>query len=306
MDTLKAMEAFNQVVAARSFAGAAKTLGLSRAAVTKYVAQLETHLGARLLNRTTRRVSPTEVGEDYFEFCRKLLAKLRDKEAGIAAGQLAAEGTVKVMAPKSFGSLYLGSAVAAFQRRHPRIGVSMFLTDVSLRSVDLVAHGFDLAIRLTDLTDSGLMARRIGTARWHLCAAPAYIEEAGELESPDDLNRHRCLLHIRNPSLPTSAVWRFQRDGHRFDTKVSGTIAMNSVMGLREAALAGAGLTLLPDYCIGAELNAGTLVTVMRNYSIAEEQISVLFPHRELLPMKSRLLIDYLAEAFQNPPWKTV
>ncbi len=303
MDTLKAMEAFSQVAANGSFSGAAENLGLSRAVVTKYIAQLEGHLGVRLLNRTTRRVGLTEVGQDYFDFCGRMLAELRDKEAMIAAGQSAAEGTVKVMAPKSFGGLYLGSAVAAFQRRHPGIGISMFLTDVSLRSVDLVAHGFDLAIRLTDLSDSGLMARRIGIVHWRLCAAPAYIKEAGEPRSPDDLANHRCLLHNRNPSLPTSTVWKFQHGGSTLETKVSGLIAMNSVMALRQTALAGAGLALLPDYCIGDDLNTGALVTVMGDYATKEEHISVLFPHRELLPMKSRLFIDFLAEAFQTPPW---
>jgi DNA-binding transcriptional LysR family regulator len=304
MDTLRAMEAFSQVAANGSFSGAAENLGLSRAVVTKYVAQLESHLGVRLLNRTTRRVSLTEVGQDYVDFCGRMLAELRDKEALIAAGQSAAEGTVKVLAPKSFGGLYLGSAVAAFQRRHPRIGISMFLTDVSLRSVDLVAHGYDLAIRLTDLADSSLMARRIGTVHWQLCAAPAYISEAREPQSPDDLAGHRCLLHTRNPSLPTSAVWKFQRAGLTFETKVSGTLAMNSVMALRQATLAGAGLAMLPDYCIGEDLKSGALVNVMGGYTRAEEQISVLFPHRELLPMKSRLFIDFLAEAFQIPPWE--
>lgn len=304
MDNLKAMEAFAAVVRCRSYAAAAESLGVSRAVVTKYVMQIENHLGARLLNRTTRRVSPTEVGEDYYGFCVDVLAGIRDKEAAIAARQHEAEGTVKVMAPKSFGSLYLGGVFADFVTRHPAIHVSLFLTDLSLRSFDLVESGFDLAIRLTAQADSSLMSRRIGTARWVLCAAPGYLAAHGAPNAPETLGNLPCVMHTRSPSMPGGATWTFHGSDRDVTVKVTGPITVNSVMAARQAALEGAGLALLPTYCIGPDLKAGTLQAVLTDYAVAEEQISVIFPHRDLLPRKSRLVIDFLAEAFQSPPWE--
>lgn len=306
MDNLKAMETFAAVVRARSYSSAAETLGVSRAVVTKHVMQLEKHLGVRLLNRTTRRVSPTDVGRDYYDFCTGILTEIRAKEAAISSSQSEAEGTIKLIAPKSFGGLYLGKVAADFTRRHPAIHISMFLTDLSLRSFDIVEHGFDLAIRLTAQADSSLVARGIGTARWVLCAAPSYLEVHGEPETPRDLMSRACVLHTRSPATPTEANWTFT-DGsnqHGVTVKVSGPVTANSVMAARAAALEGAGLALLPTYAIGPDLAAGRLSAVMKDWQAAEEQISVIFPHRSLLPHRARLFIEFLARAFQNPPWE--
>ncbi len=303
MDNLKAMEAYAAVVRRRSYAQAAEGLGVSRAVVTKYVMQLESHLGARLLNRTTRRVSPTEVGEDYYRFCTGVLDEIRDKEAAIAAGQREAEGTVRVMAPKSFGSLYLGRVFADFVARYPNIHVSLFLTDLSLRTFDLVESGSDLAIRLTAQADSSLVSRRIGTARWVLCAAPGFIDAHGAPSRPDDLRGLPCVMHTRSPSMPRGAAWTFHGPDGAVTVKVTGPVMVNSVMAARQAALAGAGAALLPTYCIGPDLKAGTLRALLPGHAPPAEEISVIFPHRTLLPQKSRLVIDFLADAFQPPPW---
>ncbi len=304
MDSLKAMETYAAVVRSRSYAAAAEGLGVSRAVVTKHVMQLERHLGVRLLNRTTRRVSPTEAGQDYYDFCRKVLTEIREKEAAISSRRSEAEGTLKVMAPKSFGALYLGGAAADFTRRHPGIHVSLWLTDLSLRAFDLVEHGFDLAIRLTAQADSSLMSRGIGTARWVPCAAPAHLAEAGAPRAPADLAHRPCVLHARSPALPSAAGWTFRNRGRAVTVKVSGPLTVNSVQAARDAALAGAGIALLPTYCVGADLKAGRLVAVLPSWRAAEEQISVIFPHRDLLAQKSRLFIEFLAETFQEPPWE--
>ncbi|MGE0653227.1 MAG: LysR family transcriptional regulator [Alphaproteobacteria bacterium] len=303
MDSLKAMQAFTAVVRGRSYAAAADSLGVSRAVVTKYVMQLENHLGARLLNRTTRRVSTTEVGEEYFSFCTRVLAEIRDAEAAIGLRQREAEGMLKIMAPKSFGSLYLGKVVADFSRLHPNIGVSLLLTDLSLRSVDLVEQGFDLGIRLTAPADSSLVSRRLCGIRWVLCAAPVYLAAKGAPTEPGDLKDRACLLHYRSLTVPTAATWTFLKDGHSFPVRLKGNHVINSVMALRQAALEGSGLALLPTYCVGADLHSGELVRVMDSYEVAEEQVSVIFPHRNLLPMKSRLMIDFLVKTFRIPPW---
>ena len=303
MDNLKAMEAYAAVVRCRSYAQAAESLGVSRAVVTKYVMQLESHLGARLLNRTTRRVSPTEVGEDYYRFCTGVLDEIRDKEAAIAAGQREAEGTVRVMAPKSFGSLYLGRVFADFVARYPNIHVSLFLTDLSLRTFDLVESGSDLAIRLTAQADSSLVSRRIGTARWVLCAAPGFHRRAwravaaGRPARPALRHAHALAVHAarRRLDLPRPGR-RGDGQGHR------------AVHGQQRDGGAPGGTrrqrgALLPTYCIGPDLKAGTLRGVLPGYAPPAEEISVIFPHRTLLPQKSRLVIDFLAEAFQPPPW---
>jgi DNA-binding transcriptional LysR family regulator len=303
MDNLKAMDIFTHVVAERSYAGAANRLGISRANVTKYIMHLEQHLGARLLNRTTRRVSLTEVGEDYYDFCRRVLGQIQNKEAAICGHQGEAKGVIKVMAPKSFSGLYMGQVISQFHRRHPDIQVSLYLADLSHGSIDLVENGFDLGIRLTFQPDSSLVTRQIAKTRWVLCASPGYIEAHGRPRGLMELKDHPCLLHSRSHSMATSGTWKFQGPGKTESVKVSGPIMVNSVVALREAALEGLGITLLPTYCIGADLANKSLVQLLPSYSGPEEQISVLFPHRQFLPAKSRLFIDFMAEYFRNPSW---
>lgn len=304
MDNLKAMEIFVHVVAARSYAAAAERLSISRANVTKYVMALEQHLGARLLNRTTRRVSLTEVGEDYYGFCRRVLGEIQDKETAISGWQTEAKGAIKVMAPKSFGGLYMGKVISDFHARHRNIRVSLFMADVSLSAIDLVENGFDLAIRLTAQPDSSLVSRRIATTRWVLCAAPAYIAAHGRPRALKDLKDHPCLLHSRSPALPASATWKFRGPKRSESVKVSGPLTANSVMALRAAALQGLGVALLPTYCVGKDLAAKALVEVIPACAGPEEAISVLFPHRRFLPAKSRLFMDFMAEVFADPPWQ--
>jgi DNA-binding transcriptional LysR family regulator len=304
MDNLKAMEIYTHVVAARSYAAAAERLGISRANVTKYVMQLEQHLGARLLNRTTRRVSVTEVGKDYYGFCRRVLGDIQDKESAISGSQAEAKGAIRVMAPKSFGGLYMGKVVSDFHTRHRDIRVSLFMADVSLSAIDLVENGFDLAIRLTVQADSSLVSRRIAATRWVLCAAPAYVEAQGRPRALKDLKAHNCLLHSKSPAMPASAIWKFRGPKRSESVKVSGPLTANSVMVLRAAALAGQGIALLPTYCIGEDLVKKDLVEVLPTYGGPEEEISVLFPHRRYLPAKSRLFIDFMAEVFGHPPWQ--
>ncbi len=303
MDNLKAMEIYVHVVTERSYSAAADRLGMSRANVTKYVMALEQHLGARLLNRTTRRVSVTEVGEDYYGFCRRVLGDIQDKEATISGLQAEARGVIKVMAPKSFGGLYMGKVMSDFHTRHRDIHISLFMADVSLSAIDLVENGFDLAIRLTAQPDSSLVSRRIAVTHWVLCATPAYVTAHGQPEVPKDLKDHPCLLHSRSPAPRTSATWKF-RGPKRWDSvRVSGPVTVNSVITLRAAALESLGVALLPTYCIGEDLATNALVELLPAWGAPEEEISVLFPHRRYLPAKSRLFIDFMVEYFNDPPW---
>lgn len=303
MDTLKAMEIYVHVGGALSYAAAAERLGISRANVTKYVMQLEQHLGARLLNRTTRRVSLTEVGEDYYKFCRQVLGEIQDKEAAIAGQHGEAKGVIKVMVPKSFGSLYMGRVAAEFHRSYPDIHLSLFLADVSLSTIDLIENGFDLGIRMTGQADSSLVARAICSTRWVLCASPDFLNAVGRPRRLRDIEALPCLIHFRSSAIPASAVWRFNGPRRSESVKVSGPLTVNSVTALRAAALDGLGLAMLPTYCVGKDLANKSLVEVLPSYRGPEEQISVLYPHRRFLPAKSRLFIDFMADSFRRPPW---
>jgi DNA-binding transcriptional LysR family regulator len=299
MDRLKAMETFVRVVREGSFAAAASQLGLSRAIVTKHVMQLEKQLGVRLINRTTRRSSVTDIGQSYFDFCVRVLAEMAEQDALVARLQEEPRGELKVLAPKSFGSLYLGNIVAEFIALYPEIRVSLMLSDVSLHALDLVEHGFDLAVRLHSASDSSLVTRRIGTFHSLLCASPAYLAAHGEPATLEDLSHHKCLLHTRN----ADGVWHLENAEGESPVKVTGAMTTNSVMVLRQVARNGMGIALLPTYCIGPDLARGVLRRTLGAYTSRQEPIYVMFPHRHLMAAKVRLLIDFLAARISASPW---
>ena len=293
------METFVRVVREGSFAAAASQLGLSRAIVTKHVMQLEKQLGVRLINRTTRRSSVTDIGRGYYDFCVRVLAEMADQDALVSRLQEEPRGELKVLAPKSFGSLYLGNIVAEFMALYPEIRVSLMLSDVSLHALDLVEHGFDLAVRLHSASDSSLVTRRIGTFHSLLCASPAYLAAHGEPATLEDLARHKCLLHTRN----ADGVWLLENAAGESPVKVTGAMVTNSVMVLRQVARNGLGIALLPTYCIGPDLARGILRRTLAAYTSRLEPIYVQFPHRHLLAAKVRLLIDFLAARISASPW---
>jgi DNA-binding transcriptional LysR family regulator len=299
MDRLKAMETFVRVVREGSFAAASDQLGLSRAIVTKHVMQLEKQLGARLINRTTRRFSVTEVGQTYFDFCVRMLEEMAEQDALVTRLQEEPCGELKVLAPKSFGSLYLGNIISEFMELYPDIRVSLVLSDVSMHGVDLVEHGFDLAIRLQAPSDSSLMARRIGALQWVLCASPAYLAAHGALQSLDDLARHKCLLHSKH----SDGVWRFKSTRGDSPVKVAGAMVTNSVMVLHQVTRNSMGIALLPTYCVGPDLANGALTQILKDYSGPHESIYVLFPHRQLVAAKIRLFMDFVAARISASPW---
>lgn len=299
MDRLKAMETFVRVVREGSFAAASDQLGLSRAIVTKHVMQLEKQLGARLINRTTRRFSVTEIGQTYFDFCVKLLNEMAEQDALVNRLQEEPRGALKVLAPKSFGSLYLGNIVSEFMARYPEIHVSLMLSDVSMRGLDLVEHGFDLAIRVQAPSDSSLVTRRIGALQWVLCASPAYLAAHGAPRTLDELTGHNCLLHSKHGD----GVWHFQGAEGEQTVKVSGGMVTNSVMVLHQVTRNHMGIALLPTYCVGPDLATGALVQVLPSYAGPYESIYVLFPHRNLVAAKIRLFMDFVAARISASPW---
>jgi DNA-binding transcriptional LysR family regulator len=291
MDRLKVMETFVRVVNAGSFCAAAEQARESQAIVTKRLAQLEAELGARLLNRTTRRLSLTEIGRDYYAFCSQLIEAIHVKDASIKRLHEAPTGEVRVMAPKSFGGMHMARAVSDFMTQYGDVRVSLFLSDNAMRSLSLVENRFDLAIRLAPQPDSATASRKIGVVRWVACAAPSYLAKHGEPATPSDLLTHRCLVNTKSHH-----AWQFDLGLTTQTIPIAGDISTNSVIVLRQAALDGHGIALLPTYCIEHDLDAGRLQQLFRGYTTPEEPIFAVFPHRQLLPRKVAVFIEFMIE----------
>lgn len=297
MDRFIAMEAFVRVVEAGSFVAAASRLGISTSSLSRQVAELEQHLGVRLLNRTTRRLSLTETGQSYYERCVGLLADLQEAEA--IAGQTAAQprGTVRLTCSHSIAEQRVARAIAAFVERHPDV---KFELTVAERVVDLVEEGFDLAVRVGPVGGERLVARRLGSMRLVLCAAPTYIERHGAPRTPDEIPRHNVLTYAYAGS---PRVWRFvDTEGKVHELRVAGSLHANSGDALRSAAEAGLGLICEPDFLVAGALRAGRLVRLLPDCQSGGGEIWAVYPTRRHLSLKVRLFVDHIAEAFAAHP----
>jgi DNA-binding transcriptional LysR family regulator len=287
------MEAFVRVVEAGSFVGAAERLGLSTSSLSRLVAELEHHLGARLLNRTTRRLSLTESGQSYYERCVTLLADLAEAEA--LAGQSAAQarGTVRLTCSYSMAEQRVAPAIATFVRAHPAVRFELVVSD---RIVDLVEEGFDLAIRVGPVGSDRLVARRLGSMQLVLCAAPAYLERHAAPTKPGDLAAHNVLTYAY---AATPRVWQFTGpDGATEEVRVAGNLHANSGDALRSAAVQGMGIINEPDFLLDAELRSGALTRLLPGYRSAGGDIWAVYPSRRHLSLKVRLFVDHVAAAF--------
>lgn len=296
MDRFRTIDSFVRVASAGSFSAAAKQLGLSRALVSLHITDLEKRLGVRLLNRTTRSLTLTEAGAGYLEFCRRMLAEMNERESSISQLQKEPRGQLKVNAPKSFGSLHLADAIINFCAAYPNIQLSLILEDYSFRPYDFVDHGLDVAVRLGDLPDSSLIARKIATLQWVVCASPDYLGRHGEPKVPADLAEHSCLAHIYLD--PNDRVWRLHDADQVISIKIRGGFSSNSALVLRKAALAGLGIGYLPLYCIEDDLKDGALRRLLPRYSPPQRPIYVLYPPTARVPERVRTFVDFLANWF--------
>ena len=299
MDALADIAVFVRVVERGSFTLAADELSLSRAVVSKYVSRLENRLGARLLHRTTRRLSLTEAGAALFEASRGALERIEEAEGAVARFQAAPRGRLRVSAPMSFGILHLGPALADFARAFPDVSLDIRLDD---RYVNLVEDGIDVAVRIGQLTDSSLVARKLGTTRAVACASPAYLAEHGEPDDPEELAGHDCLIY----SYLAAGVWRFTaRGGREIPVAVSGPIRINNGIVLAEAAIAGGGVLVTPSFYVAPMLRDGRLKRILTAYRLPELGIYAVYPQRAHVPPKVRAFIDYLAARFgRKPDWE--
>jgi len=301
VDRLSAMRVFRRVVELEGFAAAARDLGLSNAAVSKQVSALEAELGARLLNRTTRRLSLTEPGRLFHQRITRILDDLAEAEAEVSDHAVAPRGRLRISAPMSFGIRYLAPALAAFRRRWPDVALDLSLSD---RMVDLVEEGFDVAIRISELGDSSMIARRLCNARAVIVAAPSYLARRGSPGAPEDLAGHDCLIYGHH--LADEALWSFRAPEGSRDVRVRGTFTANNGDILAEAAAEGLGLTRLPLFIVADALRAGRLVPVMCLHPATTEGIFAVYPATRHLSAKARVFIDHLAATFgEVPPWES-
>jgi len=298
MDRLNSMTIFVEVVNGHGFTAAANKMSLSRAQVSKSVMQLEQHLGIRLLNRTTRRISLTDIGRIYYERCKTILQDIEEIE-GIAMEQASKpHGTLTLSAPTSFGTLHLNEAIPHFLKKYPEVQITLKLAD---RFVDVVAEGYDLVIRIAELEDSSLIARKIAPCKRVFCASPEYLNKNGIPKVPQDLAIHHCLIYSNELKADT---WVLHGLEGIESIKVNGPVCADNGDVLRSSAVAGLGITLLPTFIISDDLRTGRLHQVLSNYSPPEISIYAVFPSRRYLSAKVRTFVDFLSDYFgEEPNW---
>ena len=296
MDKLEAMNAFAKVVAAGSYAEAARRLGITRSAISKAVLELERILGARLLDRTTRRVTPTEAGLAYYERCVSILAEVEETEIQISRLHDEPKGVLKINAPMTFGTLYLADAVAEFMARYDDLKIELILND---RFIDPLEEGVDVTVRIGVLADSSLIARRLAPARRVLVAAPDYLKHRGIPQTPGDLSDHRCLSYGQIAAVHR---WQLVEEGKAINVSVTSSLCSNNGEVLRAAAVAGNGIANLPTFIVGPDIGAGRLQPVLPHAPPTELGIYALYAPNRYLAAKSRLFIDFLAERFGDTP----
>lgn len=297
MANLDGLVVFAKVVEAGGFSAAARELGLSKSAVSKRISALEDRLGARLLNRTTRRLATTEVGASFYERCARVVAEAEEAERAVTLLQAEPRGTLRVSVPMSFGVRHLAPTIAEFMTRHPDLRVDLNLND---RIVDLIEEGYDLAVRIARLPDSSLVARVLAPSRRVVCAAPAYWRRHGRPRQPEDLKHHDVLMYAYTL---TGDELTFRGPDGPVSVKVSGRLCANNGDILLAAALDGLGVLATPTFLAGDELRAGRLEAVLGDYDVANQSVYAVYPHNRHLSAKVRVFVDFLARRFGPEPY---
>ncbi len=297
MDRFLALSVFAKVVELGSFARAAERLGMSSSAVSRHVAELESHLSARLLNRTTRRLSLTEAGAAFHERCVQLLADLEEAEETVTAAAILPRGTLRLTCSVSFGTRHLAPAIATFAGRNPQL---RFDVELSERAVDIVDEGFDLAVRIGEIGGQSLIGRRIGVSEVVCCAAPSYLAAHGTPRTPADLAQHACLSYEYSPA---RNLWRFvDATGRAHEVRIAGPVHANNGQMLCALAVAGMGINCEPDFIVAPDVRAGRLVPLLRDFTPPPIPIHAVYPSRRHLSAKVRGFVDFLVSHFSGTP----
>jgi len=299
MDRIDAMAIFAKVVDEGTLSGAARRLALSKSAVSKQLAQLEERVGARLLHRSTRKLSPTEAGRTFYDRCIRIVRDVEEAEGEAAHAHSAPQGVLRVNLPPSFGHLHVAPLLPEFLAQHPKLSLDLALDDDTLETI---AGGFDVTIRpALALEDSSLVSRRLAPCRCVVCGSPEYFARNGIPREPADLERHNCLIY----SYPASRrAWHFAGPSGRTWVRVSGSMRANAGDVLREAVLAGVGLVQLPTFIVGPDLARGALEAVLVPWEDTTAAVWALYPPARRHSSKVRSFVDFLAARFAPvPPW---
>ncbi len=292
------MQTFVRVVEAGSISGAAERMGIAKSAVSRRLSDLEERLGAQLFRRTTRRLSLTDTGRSFYERCIRILADVEEAELAVSQEHAALRGCLRVAVPLSFGLLHLTPAITEFRDRHPQVEFDLDFND---RQIDLLAEGFDVALRIAELSDSSLIARRLATIRTAVCASPAYVESHGRPEHPDDLAEHDCLVYS---NLPDPRTWTYrERDGQDGSVKVKVGLRANNGEFLGRGAIAGQGVILLPTFIVFQGIERGELVPLLTDYLWPSINAYAVYPPTRHLSNRVRAFVDFLAERFSGVPY---
>lgn len=290
------MRAYLAVAESRSFSAAARRLGVSPAMVSRRVGALERHLGIRLLNRSTRQVELSEAGRRYLPRCAELIDQLDLVEAEVAGLGQTPRGTLRISVPMDFGQLFMQEPIREFLSRYPDVRLDVSFDD---RQVDLIREQFDLAIRISHLPDSSLVARALGQACMGCYASPDYLAQYGEPRHPEDLSGHRVLDYTLTR---TPGRWQFEEAGRAFEVAISGQLAANNSRVLAQAACRGLGIIRNPEFLVQDYLRQGRLLEILRTYRSAPMDISIVYLHRRFRPAAITAFAEFLQEHFRHGP----
>jgi DNA-binding transcriptional LysR family regulator len=296
MDRLAAMEMFVRIVETGSFSTVARQMGTTQPTVSKQLTALEKRLGARLLQRSTRKLSLTESGQAYYDRCKRIVDEVREAEGTLGKMQTSLSGTLHVNSSIAFGEMFVAPLILQFQQRNPELSMELTLND---RFIDLLEEGVDVALRIGRLTDSSLVARRVGATRRIVVATPEYLRRHGTPKHPLDLAEHNCLLYSY---LSTGNEWSFQGPEGEIQVRVSGSFKSNNGQALARAVSAGVGIAMGPDWLMHERLASGEIQALLTEYCTRPLDINAVYPSNRLLSAKVRAFIDYVQQEFAKIP----
>jgi len=302
MDRFEEMQAFVRVVESGGISAAARRLGMAKSVISRRLQELENRLGVQLLQRTTRRINLTEEGRRFHQRCQRILDELEEAERSLSSEQQRVHGLLRLAAPLSFTQRHLMPLLNEFMQRYPEVRLEL---DVEDRQINVIEEGVDLTIRIGRLDDSSLVARRLAPVRMVLCASPGYLARCGEPQTPQELSRHEGLSYGH---LSDQRQWTlYDREGRAHTTRPPIRMRANNGDVLLESVLAGLGVAVMPTFICHRELAEGRLVPLLAGYRPEESAAYALYPSRRHLPLRVRVLIDYLAEGMgDRPPWEAV
>lgn len=297
MDRLKTIETFIATAKAGSFSAAARNLRISRGLVSRQIADLEGHLGVRLFTRTTREISITGAGQHYFGVCTRAVDSLHEAELDLANLQKELRGTLRIVSVRSFGEKHLAAAVADFARLNPQLSIEMELTPGIRTGLQLSRSGFDIGIGMAPVKGAATVPKQIAEFDWVICAGSSYIQKNGAPKNLQELRSHKTMI---NPRHTPAGFWEFHQKGKKHRIRVDAQIAITNFWALREAMLAGAGIAVLPSFCIIDDLQAGTVVQLFPDISLDRSAIRSQYPHYKNIPEKVRAFTDFLQRRFDG------